>query len=80
MYLLLQYWDLKDIFDQLKALCSPKTLSPKIRFMILDVIDLNKDKWLPKCLDSKPVDINEIKDVSNAGDNCFKRKYFERYL
>jgi len=41
--------------------------------MILDVIDLKKDKWLPKRLDSKPVDINEIKDVNTTGGNYFKR-------
>lgn len=34
----------------------------KIRFMIQDVIDLRRDKWIPRRNDSKPKLINEIEN------------------
>lgn len=38
----------------------------RIKFMIQDVIDLRRDKWVPRRNDSKPKLINEIEnDVKN---------------
>lgn len=34
----------------------------RIRFMIQDVIDLRRDKWVPRRIDSKPKLINEIEN------------------
>jgi len=34
----------------------------RIRFMIQDVIDLRRDKWIPRRNDSKPKLINEIEN------------------
>lgn len=34
----------------------------RIRFMIQDVIDLRKDKWVPRRLDSKPKLMNEVEN------------------
>lgn len=34
----------------------------RIRFMIQDVIDLRKNKWIPRRVDSKPKLINEIEN------------------
>jgi len=79
-YVVLQYWDLKDTFNKLKSLTTLRTLSARICFMIMDVMDLWKNKWLPKRLDNVPMDINQIKDVYSASDNCSRSKYFERYL
>jgi len=38
----------------------------RIKFMIQDIIDLRRDKWIPRRTDSKPKFINEIEnDVKN---------------
>lgn len=34
----------------------------RIRFMIQDVIDLRRNKWIPRRVDSKPKLINEIEN------------------
>lgn len=64
-----QSFNLNDTFDKLKALTSKEMKSKipsRIRFMIQDVIDLRRDKWIPRRNDSKPKLINEIeKDAKN---------------
>ncbi|KAL4089885.1 hypothetical protein QTP88_024825 [Uroleucon formosanum] len=64
-----QSYDLNDTFDKLKALTSREMKSKipsRIKFMIQDVIDLRRDKWIPRRTDSKPKMINEIEnDVKN---------------
>lgn len=62
-------YNLNDTFDKLKALTSKEMKSKipsRIKFMIQDVIDLRKNKWIPRRTDSKPKLINEIEnDVKN---------------
>ncbi|XP_025201815.1 eukaryotic translation initiation factor 4 gamma 3-like isoform X2 [Melanaphis sacchari] len=64
-----QSFDLNEIFDKLKALTSrdmKSKIPSRIKFMIQDVIDLRRDKWVPRRTDSKPKLINEIEnDVKN---------------
>ncbi|XP_022171727.1 eukaryotic translation initiation factor 4 gamma 3-like isoform X2 [Myzus persicae] len=64
-----QSYDLNDTFDKLKALTSrdmKSKIPSRIKFMIQDVIDLRRDKWIPRRTDSKPKMINEIEnDVKN---------------
>lgn len=64
-----QAFNLNDTFDKLRALTSKEMKSKipsRIRFMIQDVIDLRRDKWIPRRNDSKPKLINEIeKDAKN---------------
>ncbi|XP_060849935.1 eukaryotic translation initiation factor 4 gamma 3-like isoform X2 [Rhopalosiphum padi] len=62
-------YNLNDTFDKLRALTSREMKSKipsRIKFMIQDVIDLRRDKWIPRRTDSKPKLINEIEnDVKN---------------
>lgn len=64
-----QSYNLNDTFDKLRALTSREMKSKipsRIKFMIQDVIDLRRDKWIPRRTDSKPKLINEIEnDVKN---------------
>lgn len=65
MISLLQTYNLNDTFDKLRALTSKEMKSKipsRIRFMIQDVIDLRKDKWVPRRLDSKPKLMNEVEN------------------
>ncbi|XP_025411781.1 eukaryotic translation initiation factor 4 gamma 3-like isoform X3 [Sipha flava] len=58
-----QTYDLNDTFAKLKALTSKdmkNKIPSRIKFMIQDVIDLRRDKWVPRRNDSKPKLINEI--------------------
>lgn len=60
-----QSFNLNETFDKLKALTSKEMKSKipsRIRFMIQDVIDLRRDKWIPRRVDSKPKLINEIEN------------------
>ncbi|XP_050535904.1 eukaryotic translation initiation factor 4 gamma 3-like isoform X2 [Daktulosphaira vitifoliae] len=60
-----QTYSLNETFDKLRALTSKEMKSKipsRIRFMIQDVIDLRKDKWVPRRLDNKPKLINEIEN------------------
>jgi translation initiation factor 4G len=61
--LIFQTYDLNDTFAKLKALTSKdmkNKIPSRIKFMIQDVIDLRRDKWVPRRNDSKPKLINEI--------------------
>jgi len=63
--LLFQSYDLNDTFDKLKALTSREMKSKipsRIKFMIQDVIDLRKDKWISRRTDDKPKIINKIEN------------------
>lgn len=60
-----QSYNLNETFDKLRALTSKEMKSKipsRIRFMIQDVIDLRRDKWIPRRNDSKPKLINEIEN------------------
>ncbi|XP_050429511.1 eukaryotic translation initiation factor 4 gamma 3-like isoform X2 [Adelges cooleyi] len=60
-----QTYNLNETFDKLRGLTSKEMKSKipsRIRFMIQDVIDLRKDKWIPRRLDNKPKLINEIEN------------------
>ncbi|KAF0749869.1 eukaryotic translation initiation factor 4 gamma 3-like isoform X3, partial [Aphis craccivora] len=64
-----QSHNLNDTFDKLKALTSSDMKSKipsRIKFMIQDVIDLRRNKWIPRRAVGKPKFINEIEnDVKN---------------
>ncbi|XP_050056621.1 eukaryotic translation initiation factor 4 gamma 3-like isoform X2 [Aphis gossypii] len=64
-----QSYNLNDTFDKLKTLTSrdmKSKIPSRIKFMIQDVIDLRRNKWIPRHTDSKPKFINEIEnDVKN---------------
>ncbi|KAL5235219.1 hypothetical protein ACI65C_002629 [Semiaphis heraclei] len=59
-------YNLNDTFDKLKALTSrdmKSKISSRIKFMIQDVIDLRRDKWIPRCTDGG--NENEMNIVQN---------------
>lgn len=70
----LQVKDFNDIFSKLNELASDKNrFSQRIRFMIMDIIDLRTNNWLPKHLDYKPVVNNTVQRVNSAGYYCINR-------
>lgn len=53
---------MKSYFDKLDKIAKKKdAVSSRIRFMILDVIDLRKNGWVPRRKDYKPQKIDEIR-------------------
>lgn len=53
---------MKNYFDRLDRISKKKdTVSARIRFMILDIIDLRKNNWVPRRKDNNPRRIEEIR-------------------
>ena len=53
---------MKSAFDRLEKITKKKDIvSARIRFMILDVIDLRRDNWVPRRKDNAPKKIDEIR-------------------
>ncbi|XP_044751376.1 eukaryotic translation initiation factor 4 gamma 3-like isoform X2 [Coccinella septempunctata] len=57
--------DISSYFDTMQKIVDGKEVSSRIRFMLQDVIDLRKNKWVPRRQDAGPKTIDQIaRDVA----------------
>lgn len=60
-----EHKDIQNYFDEMQKIVHDKVVSSRIRFMLQDVIDLRRNKWVPRRQDAGPKTIDQIaRDVA----------------
>lgn len=67
---------MQQYFDRMSMFVGDRALPQRIRFMIQDVIDLRRDRWVPRkaVVGDGPLPINQVRSVSVSNGSLRFRK------